>query len=90
MPPHRDTLVINTGRAMEIISNGRSLATFHRVRFTPNIERISIPFFLAPNADAQIYPFGVEEKNRKYQKIEYSKWWENEIRKTFPEYANRK
>lgn len=47
-------------------------------------------FFLSPNPDATIYPFGVEENDRKYKKIEYSKWWEKEIRATFPEYANRK
>ena len=90
MAPQDDVLVINTGRAMEIISNGQSLATYHRVKFTPNRKRISIPFFLAPNADAKIYPFGVAEKSRKYDEIEYSKWWEDVIRQTFPEYAKRK
>lgn len=75
---------------MEIISNGRSLATYHRVKFTSNRERISIPLFLAPNADAKIFPFGVDEKDQKYEKIEYSKWWETKIRATFPEYSNRK
>ena len=88
--PRRDVLVINTGRAMEIISNGRSLATYHRVKFTPNTERISIPFFLAPNKDAQIFPFGVPEKERKYESIEYLVWWNEKMRPTFPEYAQRK
>ena len=75
VPPQSDVLVINTGRVMEIISNGRSLATYHRVLFTPNTERVSIPFFLAPNVDAKIFPFGVDEKDRKYDKIEYMVWY---------------
>ena len=33
---------------MEILSNGKSLATLHRVKFTPSRERVSIPFFVAP------------------------------------------
>ena len=60
---------------MEIISNGESLATLHRVKFTKNRERISIPWFVAPNHDAKIYPFNLPSEKWKYQKIEYMEWW---------------
>jgi len=87
--PDPDTIVINTGRAMEIISNGESLATLHRVKFTKDRERVSIPWFVAPNYDAQIFPFNVPAENWKYEKIEYMQWWNTVIRKDFPEYAKR-
>ena len=60
---------------MEIISNGESLATLHRVKFTKDRERVSIPWFVAPNHDAQIFPFNVPFENWKYEKIEYMQWW---------------
>ena len=60
---------------MEIISNGESLATLHRVKFTKDRERVSIPWFVAPNHDAQIFPFNVPAENWKYEKIEYMQWW---------------
>ena len=53
---------------MEIISNGDSLATLHRVKFTKDRERVSIPWFVAPNHDAQIFPLNVPFENRKYEK----------------------
>jgi len=90
IPPQSDTLVINTGRAMEILSNGRSLATLHRVKFTVNRERVSIPFFVAPENTATIHPLNVPESEWKYGKIEYRQWIEDVIRATFPEYADRK
>lgn len=44
VPPVEGSLVINTGRAMERITNGKSKATKHRVRFTKNALRHSIPY----------------------------------------------
>lgn len=45
--------VVNTGRALERVSDGRYPATAHRVVPTPS-PRISIPFFLEPRWDAPI------------------------------------
>lgn len=91
---------------MEILSNGRSLATLHRVKFTANRsgpffcksrisklqkrERVSIPFFVAPENTAQIHPLNVNPAEWKYAKVEYRQWIEDVIRSTFPEYAARK
>jgi len=71
IPPQEDALVINTGRAMEIISNGKSLATLHRVKFTPNRERVSIPFFVAPQNTAVIHPLNVVEEKWNYEKLDF-------------------
>ena len=38
---------------------------------------------------AQIHPLNKPEDEWKYEKVEYRKWIEDVIRKTFPEYAER-
>ena len=40
---------------------------------------VSIPWFVAPNADAEIYPFAVDRSSWKYEKIEYMDWWNSGI-----------
>ena len=49
VPPVEGCLVINTGRAMERIMNGKSVATKHRVKFTENVLRHSIPYLWLKN-----------------------------------------
>ena len=44
VPPVADSFVVNTGRAMERISNQKLRATKHRVTFTKNVLRHSIPY----------------------------------------------
>ena len=52
--PHlEDAFVVNTGRALEILSGGRYPATVHRVVPTAGA-RLSIPFFLEPRWDAPV------------------------------------
>jgi len=90
VPPQEGVFIINTGRIMERMLNGEAKATKHRVRFTPGIERRSIPYFCQPNPNALIWPFGKDEKDRKFQPVRYLDWYNTNIRKNFPEYSYRK
>jgi isopenicillin N synthase-like dioxygenase len=49
------TFVVNTGRALQHVSNGALAATQHRVRHCRN-DRLSIPFFLEPSFDFVVSP----------------------------------
>ena len=53
VPYLEDAFVVNTGRALEILSGGRYPATVHRVVPTAGA-RLSIPFFLEPRWNAPI------------------------------------
>jgi isopenicillin N synthase-like dioxygenase len=56
VPPLADSFVINLGEMMKVWSNGRFLATPHRVINSYGKERYSIPFFMNPNYDTIIKP----------------------------------
>mgnify|MGYP001340268761 CR=1 FL=1 len=45
--------------------------------------------FVQPNANAEIWPFGVPEEERKYEPVKYLDWYNTNIRKHFPEYSKR-
>jgi isopenicillin N synthase-like dioxygenase len=47
----RGVIIVNTGEWLNHLSNGRFLATPHRVT-QPPVERISMPFFIDPNDEA--------------------------------------
>ncbi|CBY34201.1 unnamed protein product [Oikopleura dioica] len=87
--PVPGSLIVNTGRAFERMSNGRAKATKHRVRFTPNITRFSIPYFVQPNPEGEFWPFGIKEEDRKYEPVKYLDWYNTNIRRYFPEYSQR-
>lgn len=53
VPYQAGAFVVNTGRALQILSEDRYPATVHRVVPTPGA-RLSIPFFLEPRFDAPI------------------------------------
>jgi isopenicillin N synthase-like dioxygenase len=53
-PPQRGTFVCNVGQYLEKQTNGRFPATVHRVRNKTGQERYSLPFFLTPDADAEL------------------------------------
>ena len=50
MPFNKNALVVNTGRALEFLSNGKFKATNHRVLWNKK-KRMSIPFFFEPSYD---------------------------------------
>jgi isopenicillin N synthase-like dioxygenase len=54
-PPLPDAFVINIGDMLEALSNGRFIATPHRVRNIPN-ERFSFPLFCSLDYDTVIEP----------------------------------
>lgn len=56
IPPRRGTFVVSCGLALENWSNGRFGANLHRVVSTSGRERISVPFFLQPNATCRVSP----------------------------------
>jgi len=55
VPHNSEAFVINTGLALEYLTNGRMKATNHRVLFNQE-ERISIPFFFEPSFDFKLDP----------------------------------
>jgi isopenicillin N synthase-like dioxygenase len=52
--PQPGTFVCNVGQYLEKQTNGRFPATVHRVRNKTGQERYSLPFFLTPDADAEL------------------------------------
>jgi len=56
IPPRRGTFVVSCGLALENWSNGRFSANLHRVVSSGGRERISVPFFLQPNANCRVAP----------------------------------
>lgn len=54
-PKTQGTLVVNTGEWLNQLTNGRYIATPHRVT-APKADRISIPVFVNPNDDAMNDP----------------------------------
>ena len=55
VPFNKDSLIVNTGLALEVLSNGKFKATNHRVLWNKK-KRISIPFFFEPSYDFKICP----------------------------------
>jgi len=52
--------IINFGEMLEMWTEGRVVATPHRVRGGPD-ERISVPLFFNPNVETNVAPLGSEE-----------------------------
>ena len=50
VPFNKQALVVNTGRALEYLSNGKFKATNHRVLWNKS-KRLSVPFFFEPSYD---------------------------------------
>lgn len=57
-----DAFVINLGDMLQLWTNGLFVSTPHEVIHKLNKSRISIPFFIYPNINTIIEPFGTEEK----------------------------
>nr|AAN87846.1 1-aminocyclopropane-1-carboxylic acid oxidase [Populus tremula x Populus tremuloides] len=62
--PMKNTIVINTGDQIEVLSNGRYKSTWHRVLASPDGNRRSIASFYNPSLKATIAPApGLVEKD---------------------------
>ena len=84
--PHDPTAyVVNTGLALEYLTNGKMKATNHRVLFNQE-ERISIPFFFEPSYDFKLDPKYLEiSEDCKYDIDNYENFLTNSLKK-FVEY----
>lgn len=61
-PCHEEMFVINLGDMLQRWTDGRFISTPHEVLHTLPMTRISLPFFVYPNIDSVIEPFGSDEK----------------------------
>ena len=81
IPLVENTLVMNIGDMMEILSNGKYLATKHRVKKVSE-ERYSFPLFCACNYDTVIEPV-VKTANSRYQALIGGEHLFNQTAQTF-------
>ena len=85
VPHNHSAFVINTGLALEYLTNGRMKATNHRVLFNQE-ERISIPFFFEPSYDFVLDPKYLDiNENLIYNINNYEDFLTNSLKK-FVEY----
>ena len=65
VPYNKKSFIVNTGLALEYLTNGKYKATNHRVIFN-NKKRVSIPFFYEPSYDFSLNPslLGIKSKPR--------------------------
>lgn len=87
IPLIENTFVMNIGDMMEILSNGKYLATKHRVKKVAE-ERYSFPLFCACNYDTIIAPVTQTEKHL-YQALISGEHLFNQTAQTFSYLKNR-
>ena len=81
IPLLENSLVMNIGDMMEILSNGRYLATKHRVKKVSE-ERYSFPFFFSCDYDYLIQPLSTKEP-AKYSPLKGGEHLFNQTAQTF-------
>ena len=64
VPFYKKALVVNTGRALEFLSQGKFKATNHRVLFNKS-KRLSVPFFFEPSYDFKMNKSFLNSKKNK-------------------------
>lgn len=74
-PYMRDTLVVNIGDLLAHMSQGRFVATRHRVRAS-GAHRYSVPFFCEPGADALVHVNGANTRYADFVLAKMSLWVE--------------
>ena len=85
VPFNKNALVVNTGLALEYLTNGKYKATNHRVLWNKS-KRLSIPFFFEPSFDFKMNKtFFANKKYNKYLGINYDNFLKNSLKK-FVEY----
>ncbi|KAI3821270.1 hypothetical protein L1987_08834 [Smallanthus sonchifolius] len=74
--PVPNSIVINTGDQIEVLSNGRYKSVWHRVNAKPNGCRRSIASFYNPSYNATIAPATqlIEKENEKVNQLGYPKF----------------
>ena len=85
VPYDKSALIVNTGLALEFLSNGKFKATNHRVLWNKT-KRISIPFFFEPSYDFKMsHSFLNKSSKKKYKTIFFEKFLNKSLKK-FVEY----
>ena len=85
VPFNKNALVVNTGLALEYLTNGKYKATNHRVLWNKS-KRLSIPFFFEPSFDFKMNKtFFANKKYNRYLGINYDNFLKNSLKK-FVEY----
>lgn len=77
-----DTMVMNIGDMMELLSNGRYVATTHRVKKVAE-ERYSFPFFFTCDYDHVIAPLVPGRGERRYTPVRCGEHLFNQTAQTF-------
>ena len=85
VPYSKNSFVVNTGLALERLTNGKFKATNHRVIFNCE-KRISIPFFFEPNYDFVLNPALLKIKKKPLYKINNYETFLAQSLKKFIEY----
>ena len=85
VPFNKNSFVVNTGLALQYLTNNKFIATNHRVLFN-RFKRISIPFFFEPSYDFCLNPNLLKIKDKPIYKISsYEKFLKRSLKK-FVEY----
>ncbi len=84
VPFNKKALVVNTGRALEFLSDGKFKATNHRVLWNKS-ERLSIPFFFEPSHDFKMNKNFLNSKRYSNKGMIYENFLNQSLRK-FIEY----
>ena len=85
VPFNKNALVVNTGLALQYLTNGKYKATNHRVLWNKS-KRLSIPFFFEPSFDFKMNKtFLGDKKYKKSLGIYYDNFLKNSLKK-FVEY----
>lgn len=85
VPFNKNSFIVNTGLGLQYITNGKFMATNHRVLFN-NAKRISIPFFFEPSYDFHLNPNLLKIKNKPLYKIDNYEIFLEQSLKKFIEY----
>jgi len=83
IPPKPNSFVVNVGIMLEKMVNGKLRSTIHRV-LDHGEERISVPFFLEPGWNKELYNFDTKQK---WSDKLYGRWMVDYVKK-FVEYKN--
>ena len=84
VPFNRNALIVNTGLALEFLSNGKFKATNHRVLWNKT-KRMSIPFFFEPSYDFKMNKSFFTNKPNHKKGLYFEKFLNKSLRK-FVEY----
>jgi len=84
VPFNKNAMLVNTGRALEFLSNGKFKATNHRVLWNKK-KRMSIPFFFEPSYDFKMNKYFLNRSKINNSGIIYEKFLNRSLKK-FVEY----